>query len=342
LKKLALAAVVSGATFFVLSPFVVLELPMALDHMRANRQVVMDRSLDAGSMLFPSLPAYTKFLADQGLGYLLLGLVIVGWILMAGSGTRRLVLWGVFPLLFFALLAYTFFAGRYLNPLAPSLAAAAGVAIGTIHRRWGRAAAILVTLAACAQPLYNDIEVDRLFAGTDTRTLARQWILDHVPDGHALALQSYSVPIPQSIGSFRESLEANSALDQLERRGKFSHLADVAERNDPAYRLFFLGRGEEKGRIYFDYREMTKERLEPLRERGVGKIVLRHAPEEPPPEVREFFRVVREQGQLLVRISPFRADAPGLHPYMDNEDWPARRHLSHKGPLVEVWSLEQH
>ena len=27
--------------------------------------------------------------------------------------------------------------------------------------------------------------------------------------------------------------------------------------------------------------------------------------------------------------------------YLDNEDWPARAGLSHKGPLIEIWSLEK-
>ncbi len=108
LEKLAAAAATSAVTFFLLSPFVLLDLPVALDHMRANRQVVVDRSIDTGAVLFPSLPAYVQFLAEQGLGYLLLGLVLVGWVVIARKDMGRLILWGAFPAMFFILISYTF------------------------------------------------------------------------------------------------------------------------------------------------------------------------------------------------------------------------------------------
>ncbi len=340
LEKLAAAAVTSALTFFLLSPFVLLDLPVALDHMRANRQVVVDRSFDAGALLFPSAPAYVKFLAEQGMGYLMLGLMLVGWVLMARRGMGRLILWGVFPALFFVLVSYTFFAGRYLNPIAPSLAVAAGVAIGAVQRRWGAVAATVVALVACAQPLYNDYHIDRLFSGEDTRTLARRWILAQVPGESAIAMQSYSVPLPQSSESFRDSLAANDALGELERRGKYSRLADVAESNEPSYDLFFLGRGDEKNRIYFDYRDVTDKRLEPLLSQRVRHVVLQYPPGEPQPAIASYFDRVAEQGRLLERVSPFVEDGSRLRPYMDNEDWPPNRNLRNKGPKIEIWLLD--
>jgi hypothetical protein len=341
LGKLAAAAAASAATFFFLSPFVLLELPVAVEHMRANRQVVVDRSFDAGTTIFPSLPAYVTFLAEQGLGYLLLGLMFVGWILMARKGWRPLALWGAYPLMFFILISYTFFAGRYLNPVAPSLAVAGGLAVGAIARRWGPRVAWGIALAACVQPLYNDFQIGRIFSSQDTRTVAQRWIRDNVPDGTTIALQSYSVPVPQSKGSFRESLASNDALDELERRGKYAHLAEIAERTRPSYPLYFLGKGDEKNRIYFDYSDVTERDLEPLMSRRVEVVVMRYAPQGSPPQVSEFFDEVRRQGKLLKRISPFANDASGIEPYIDNEDWPPRKALEYKGPLVEIWSIDE-
>lgn len=340
LGNLVIAGVVSAAAFFLLSPFVVLDLPMALEHMKANRQVVVDRSLESGMFFLPSLAEYLKFLAEQGFGYLLLGLVVVGWILMARRGKRLLVLWGAFPLFFFALISYTFFAGRYLNPIAPSLVVAGALTVGAIHDRWGKWASIAVVLVAGLQPLYHDIQIVRLFSGDDTRTVARRWVLEHVADGSAIALQSYSVPLPQSISSLRESLEANGALDELDRRGKFSYLVDVAKQEHPAYRLYFVGRGDEKNRIYYDYRDVVDSELEPLLSKGVRHFVLRYPPAGSPPEVAGFFEEVAAKGSLQARFSPFRKGEERLHPYMDNEDWPPSPMLADRGPLVEVWSLE--
>ncbi|MGH9324449.1 MAG: glycosyltransferase family 39 protein, partial [Vicinamibacteria bacterium] len=329
------AGAASALTFFILSPFVILRLPTALEHMRANRHVVMDRSL-AGSSFFPSLGLYLEFLVEQGMGYLLVGLVVAGFLLMAQRGMGKLALFATFPVLFLAFISYTFFAGRYLNPILPSLAAAAGLAVGTIGARFGGKVAGGVALAASIQPLFFAVQVDRLFGSEDTRTLAREWALEGLPSGTRVALQSYSVPLPQSAESFRESLKANDAVSELDRRGKYAHLLELAEREKKAFHLIFLGKGDERNRIYVGYDELVSG-LEPLRKWGVSTVVLRKPPIPPPPEVDALFERVEREGKLLTRISPFRSEVST--PYLDNEDWPPTPDLANRGPLIEMWSI---
>ncbi len=257
-------------------------------------------------------------------------------------GGAKLALWASFPLLFFPFITYTFFAGRYLNPILPALAAAAGLAVSAVAKRFGTKAAIAVALVASIQPLYYVVQVNRLFAREDTRTLARGWILEHLLPGTTLALQSYSVPVPQSAESFREGLETRGALAELDQRGKYANLLEVAAGEAKAYRLVFLGNGDELNRIYVGYAELARG-LAPLRSRGVSVVVLRYPPLPPPPEVEAVFERVGLEGTLLTRITPFAfASPPGASgaPYLDNEDWPPRSSLTYKGPLVEIWSLE--
>ena len=294
--------------------------------------------MDTGARIFPSLGLYVDFLLTQGLGYLLVGLTLVGVLLAWRRGLTELALWGVFPALFFAFITYTFFAGRYLNPILPCLAVFAGLSIASLETRFGKAFAGLVAGLACLQPLYQSIQIDRLLAGDDTRTLARRWIVDNVASGETLVLQSYSVPLPQSAASFRRSLEANDGFGELERRGKYASLLEVAERESTSYGLYFFGRGDELNRIYVGYDELL-DGLAPLRELGVHKVVLRHPPTPPPPEVTALFERVAREGALLHTVSPFE-DESGL-PYLDNEDWPPRASLSRKGPKIEIWALER-
>jgi len=333
------AGLASAVTFFLLSPFVVLRFPVALEHMRANRQVVVDRSLDAGFSIFPSFGLYADFLVNQGLGYVLVLLAVSGLVLMFREGAVRLALWVVFPALFFAFITYTFFAGRYLNPVLPCMAAAAGLAVSGLEKRLGATAAAVVTVLACVQPVYCSIQVDRLFVRDDTRTIARRWIVENLPAGETLALQSYSVPVPQSAASFRESLEANGALSELDRGGKYASLLAVAQKESVAYRLVFFGKGDELNRVYVGYEELG-DGLEPLQARGVRHVVLRDPPVPPPPAVSRLFQRVAAEGTLLRVVSPFPADRPGeITPYLDNEDWPPDAALSHKGPRITIWSL---
>jgi len=334
------AGAVSALTFFLLSPFVVLKFPTALEHMRANRQVVVDRSLDSGVALFPSLPRYAEFLVTQGLGFVLVTLVLVGFLLILRADRGKLALWGGFPLMFLAFISYTFFAGRYLNPILPAFAAAAGFTVATLESRFGTVAAGLVTVVACLQPLYWSVQVDRLFGSVDTRTLAREWVVENVASGTTFALQSYSVPLPQSAQSFRDSMEANGALNELGRRGKYASLLAVAENAPASYPLFFLGKGDELNRVYIGYDELTGG-FEPLTERGVASVILRRPPTPPPPAVTAVFDRAAAEGRLLKTVSPF-VDGSGEQgpPYLDNEDWAPSSGLSNKGPRIEIWSLE--
>jgi hypothetical protein len=156
-----------------------------------------------------------------------------------------------------------------------------------------------------------------------------------IAPGSTVALQSYSVPLPQSKESFRESLEANEAASELERKGKYAHLLRVAEGEGKSFRLIFLGKGDELNRTYVGY-ETLLPGLDPLRAVGVATVVLRHPPTPPPPEVEAFFSRVKAEGRLLSALSPFRGSP--TTPYLDNEDWPPSGALAHKGPLIKYGS----
>jgi hypothetical protein len=343
-RALVLAGAVSAATFFLLTPFVLLNLGTAIEHMGANRRVVVDRSIEGeGAATFlPSFDDYLDFLATQGLGYGLLVLVFGGFVLMARFEARRLAIWGFFPLVFFLFISYTFFAGRYLNPMLPFMAAAGGFALAFLEERVRRGLGYAVAILVSVQPLYRSYHVGRLFDSVDTRTVARAFVLSEYPMGGTLALQSYSVPVPQSAESIRAGLTENGALSELDRQGKYASLVRIAEAEETAFDLVFFGAGDEPNRIYVSYEEL-REDLSPLRRRGVNVVVLRIPPATPPPEVEAVFRRVREEGELVQRIAPSPpsadVDTATTVPYLDNEDWPPSASLERKGPTIEIWSL---
>jgi hypothetical protein len=131
-----------------------------------------------------------SFVAAQGLPLSVFSLGALVWAL------RRRTLLPVAAFLLASLVqlgvasaAYT----RYLTPFLPALYALAGVAlVALVDRASSRrtraafAAALLVVLAA--RPLHSAIRFDQTVAARDTRLLARDWLLQHVPKGTPILL----------------------------------------------------------------------------------------------------------------------------------------------------------
>jgi hypothetical protein len=100
---------------------------------------------------------------------------------------RALLLATVPVALFIYLSTQVRFFGRWLLPAYPALALLAGVAIASLVRlvpgpRLVRAAALAaVGLAVLAQPILADVRTARLLGRTDTRQIARNWLVSHYP-----------------------------------------------------------------------------------------------------------------------------------------------------------------
>ncbi|MGQ9841895.1 MAG: ArnT family glycosyltransferase [Anaerolineae bacterium] len=142
---------------------------------------------------------YIKTLG-YGLGVLMCGLALLGIIkrLLLTLCSRDLlsVLLLVFPIAYFLLMGATrhYFA-RYALPLVPFLALFAAEGITTIGNwlaarqlRWAQPVVMLLALVALVQPLANSIRHDTLLTRTDTRTLAKAWIEQNIPDGSKIAV----------------------------------------------------------------------------------------------------------------------------------------------------------
>lgn len=83
---------------------------------------------------------------------------------------------------------------RYALPLAPLLAVLAARTLGAIRRPL---LLVVVTAVVAAEPLYASLRTRQLLAGQDTRGLARQWLIDHFPQGTRL------VSVPLACGSLQ-------------------------------------------------------------------------------------------------------------------------------------------
>lgn len=181
------ALLVGGAavTFAIISPYLLLE----TREMVANAPIDPRRWLSAG--VDAGLPVGA--LLRIGIGVVPVSFALVGLAAGIRRAPRTTLVCAAFPIAYVGLLSIISFRFiRYVAPLAPFVALFTGAGIAAVAaliapRRQAIAAAGLALVVA-AGPLAQSIGYDRLRGRTDTRILAGEWIMAHVPPGTTITL----------------------------------------------------------------------------------------------------------------------------------------------------------
>ena len=154
----------------------------------------------------PGFLFYGKTLL-YGAGFVLLVLGIIGALrrmfLIGKGGDKYSLLLLSFPVVYYLLMGITYeYFARYALPLVPFLALFAAETIiglwdwGEIkEKRWIRRATTVLFVTALVLPLIYSIRLDILFSREDTRTVSKQWIETHIPEGAKIALD-FEVHVP--------------------------------------------------------------------------------------------------------------------------------------------------
>ena len=192
LKGLGLAGVLAAGAFVVANPYAILD----WESFRDGLQQQSSASSDGGGKL--------GLVGDSGhlyyLGTLTWGL---GWLpaLAAAAGAvglavreRRIALILVpAPIVFLLFMgAQDRFFARWLLPIYPLLALlAAWAAVQAAERvRSGRLWPVVAAgVLLCAQGIVFTVHNDRVLAGDDTRALAREWMVENIPEGDRVVIE---------------------------------------------------------------------------------------------------------------------------------------------------------
>jgi hypothetical protein len=197
LVKIALASGIAfGIAFVVLNPYSVVDFS-TFRHQLAGQSATAGGSAKLGQSGTPGW-LYYLWTLTWGLGWIPAVAAVAGGVLLLRENWRRglvLVVFPVFMFLFLSLQARHF--GRWFMPAYPAivlLAAYGAVRVSDTlgaRRRWVLPA---IAVLLMVQGLASTIRVDSVLARSDTRGLARDWILDTVPAGSGMVVEPF-VPV---------------------------------------------------------------------------------------------------------------------------------------------------
>jgi hypothetical protein len=345
-RRFGLALLLGLVAFVVANPYAV------LDYHSFHAGVTQQASLAAGQD-----PVKLGTRAGSGIGYYLWTFTWgLGWVpsLAAIAGTLLLAVrrrFGLLLVLVPAPIAFVIFMGgqqryfgRWLMPVFPivaMLAAYAGVELARwlIRSRgvWAPLAGAAVAVVMLGQSLASVLHNDGVLARPDTRSLTRNWMVAHVPEGSKVVIEPL---VPDNWASdIGVSLSATPVGERWQRWPTW--LTDVDENGRP------LPAGQRRYVVVDQYeRTLRPALLDRYVANGFCWIVLgslqagrAFAQPQDAPAATAYYADLANRSRLVYHISPF---SPGAHPIPFSFDWsidyyPRQYHLP--GPEMSVYRL---
>lgn len=325
-------------TFFLLSPYVVLDFAAASRDIAQNRQILVDRARETFGWIGAGGEQFRLTIA-QGAGAPMAMAAAIGAIVLARRSWREAVWLLAFPAAFALLLTQTWPYGRLQNALYPFIAVAAALGIDGVGSRLTRPRVVLILTAVCAAvPLWHGVVLDRLMTREDTRTSARRWIEAHVPDAAVVAVQPYSVPLETSREWLLATLAGQTAPEGLGARAR--GLLARSPYPAPAYRLVFLGSGglDRDKRFVAPEAVLAAPGISALRAAGISYVVLKRTSAAEADPLRE--RLARD-ATMVYRAWPFTDEDSRSAAQLPDHDIRPTLEVRQPGPIIEVWRLVQ-
>jgi 4-amino-4-deoxy-L-arabinose transferase-like glycosyltransferase len=209
-KYLFLAAGVALLAFVIVNPYAVLDHSKFLYDVR--RQSAQSSGLAKLGTDDTNGWFYYAWTLSWGFGLLPLLLAIGGAILALKNDWRKSLPFVVFGLIVFLFMGKQLrFYARWMMPIYPVLAIFAAYAAvelgkwlnGLVKKSPDRSptfAIVAVLAIALIGPLVHVVHNDRVLSRTDTRQLAKQWVIDNVPKDQAVAFDLLGPPPFYNVG----------------------------------------------------------------------------------------------------------------------------------------------
>jgi hypothetical protein len=290
-----LLLVAAVGVFFITNPYVFINFSDAWHQLKGEQQLAgkfakLGQEGDNG-------PTYYLTSLTWGLGWAAMFASLGGVVLLARRSVMRAVLLAVVPIaLFIYLSTQVRYFGRWLLPAYPALALLAGVSIAWAVRlvpgsRLVKAAALAVVgLLVLAQPILADVRTARLLGRTDTRQLARNWLVKRYPARLRIVIEPAVPP-------------------------RYYRRITNSGRGDPRHKQFIRGFIRDINDTHDDYGStLTPNTLNTYRRAGfclvmTMSLIQGRAQNAHLAPALAYYDALRKQSKLLLHVSPYKRGA---------------------------------
>jgi hypothetical protein len=203
--------------FVVGSPFVVLDAPLFVKDFLHQSEIMSRGWLGfekVGNGFWYNL--HTNLGGGMGMVLVVLGIAGIAWAFW--RRTRLDLMVAPYVVLYYLYIStWKELADRYLLPIAPLVilfAVRFCLELAGLRPSWRRVALPVVAAVlavACILPLASAVSFDRGLSGTDTRTVAMDWIERTIPPDTVIAMENYS---PQLVGLSDRHYFRQAGIDQ--------------------------------------------------------------------------------------------------------------------------------
>ncbi|MBI3313344.1 MAG: glycosyltransferase family 39 protein [Candidatus Omnitrophica bacterium] len=252
-----------------------------------------------------------QYSLQGALGLSLYLTAIAGLLLFRRYERKRLILLSFIIFYYFLITFQGQPYDRYVLPLLPFLIFFAADFLWLTANRlkqYGRPVLLGMTLIIAAEPLYASILFDRIMLAKDTRTLAKEWVESHIPDGEAIALDwEFYAP--------RLGFSEKQLTEKKKIAGQTPHFSEAQTRRldfllnhpvHPAYDLYFLKENPEERRLFLFAQPTIAYNIERLRETGIHYVITVTSDWKADAARQAFDEKLSQSAVLLAEFSPYR------------------------------------
>ena len=344
--RILLAGISAAAVFFLLNPFAVLDSHFFLAELKkqtlSNSGVPWKHHLHY--FIIEGFGKPLLVLASLGMGRL-----FFAWNFKKGALALFIV--SYYGILIGGSQPYE----RYLLPLIPFLIFFAADFLSWLSER-GRPALILSAvffLSAFAPSVIQSVYFDRLMLASDTRTLAREWVLQNIPPGTALALdQDFYMPrlsfSKNTLEEKKKELPANPDVFSAARARRLDFL--LTQNQDPGYDLNFFTTELSKAEPSFFAQPLVIYDLDRLRARSIQYVLIQGGIDRPSGPL-SFYHQLKLGFPKVAEFNPYRNPSykSPSHDLLDLTTWQLTggpfkweelRNRDRNGPRIEIYKIQ--